>query len=206
MDVEGIAMSRGGRKADRSEPERRCIATGERGGKAGLIRFVVDPEGRVVPDLAEKLPGRGMWVSAERAAVDKAARKGLFSRAAKRAVKADPDLADQVSALLAARVVELLSLARKAGQAFAGFEKVKAALETEEAICLLQAADGSVRERSRLRPPEGENTHFSDLTAAEMGLAFGRDRVIHAAPVSGGLGARVRYESARLSGMGRNRD
>lgn len=199
-------MSRGGRKVARSESERRCIATGERDGKAGLIRFVVDPEGRVVPDLAEKLPGRGMWVSADRGAVDKAARKGLFSRAAKRAVTADPDLADQVSELLVARVIEMLALARKAGQALAGFEKVKGALVSEQAICLLQASDGSLRERTRLRPPEGENTHFCDLSAAELGLAFGRDRVIHAAPVSGGLGARVGYESARLSGMGRNRD
>ena len=54
---------------------------------------------------------------------------------------------------------------------------------------------------ARLRPPEGENTHFCDLSAAELGLAFGRDRVIHAALISGGLGARVRYESARLAGM-----
>ncbi|MSU89627.1 RNA-binding protein [Rhodobacteraceae bacterium 2CG4] len=199
-------MSRGGRRKTGPEPERRCIATGAKGGKAGLIRFVVGPDGRVVPDLAEKLPGRGMWVSADAAAIDKAARKGLFSRAAKRAVQADPDLAGQVGALLATRVVELLSLARKAGQALAGLEKVKAALEQGEATCLLQAADGSARERMRLRPPEGENTHFTALTAAELGLAFGRDRVIHAALVSGGLGDRVRYESARLSGMGRNQD
>jgi len=199
-------MSRGGRKKTGPDPERRCIATGERGGKAGLIRFVVGPGDQVVPDLAEKLPGRGMWVSADAGAVDKAARKGLFSRAAKRAVTADPDLSRQVADLLAARVVELLSLARKAGQAVTGLEKVKAALEQGEATCLLQAADGSARERMRLRPPEGENTRFTTLTAAELGLAFGRDRVIHAALVSGGLGDRVRYESARLAGMGRNQD
>ena len=71
-------MSRGGKKKTGPEPERRCIATGERGGKAGLIRFVIGPEDQVVPDLAEKLPGRGMWVSADAGAIDKAARKGLF--------------------------------------------------------------------------------------------------------------------------------
>ncbi len=197
-------MGRGGRVKDREASERRCLVTGARGAKSGLIRFVVDPDGRVVPDLVEKLPGRGMWVSAERAAVEKAARKGLFSRAAKRAVTAEPALAERVTALLAARVVELVSLARRAGQAVAGFEKTKALLESGAACCLLQAADGSPRERARLRPPEGEDTLVRDLTASELGLAFGRDRVIHAALVSGGLGERVRYESARLSGMKRN--
>ena len=76
-------MSRGGREKDRDEPERRCIATGEVQPKRGLIRFVVGPEGEIFPDLAEKLPGRGIWVAADRAALRKAAGKGLFARAAK---------------------------------------------------------------------------------------------------------------------------
>ncbi|NNU79035.1 RNA-binding protein [Halovulum dunhuangense] len=197
-------MSRGGRKIERDAPERRCIATGETGPKAGLVRFVVGPDDSVVPDLAEKLPGRGIWVSADRAALEKAARKGLFSRAARRAVTAAPDLADRVEALLAARVVELLSLARKAGLALSGLEKVREALVSGEACCLLQASDGSAREKARLRPPAGENTYFAELSAAEMGLAFGRDRVIHAALISGGLAERVRYESARLAGLRRD--
>jgi len=157
-----------------------------------------------VPDLAEKLPGRGLWVSADRAAIDRAARKGLFSRAARRAVTADPALADLVEERLATRVVELLALARKAGQAVCGLEKVKTALVSEQAVCLLQASDGSERERARLRPPKGANTCFDQLTAAEMGVAFGRDRVIHAALFPGGLAHSVRYESARLAGLRRN--
>lgn len=189
----------------RTEPERRCIASGATGGKPGLIRFVVGPNDQVVPDLAEKLPGRGMWVSAEAGAVTKAATKGLFNRAAKRPVKADPDLATLVADLLATRVVELISLARRSGEARAGFEKVKGLLEMDDAVCLLQAADGSPREKRRLRPPDGENAYFADLTAAELGMAFGRDRVIHAALISGGLGARVQYESARLAGFGTTR-
>lgn len=196
-------MTRGGRKKDRDGPERRCIATGVSGPTAELIRFVVGPDHTVVPDLAEKLPGRGIWVSADRGAIGKAAKKGLFSRAAKQTVKAEPDLADLVTDRLAVRVIELLSLARKAGEAVSGFEKVKAWLVSEEAVCLLQAADGSEREKVRLRPPKGENTYFTDLTAVELGLAFGRDRVIHAALVSGGLGARIKYESARLAGLRR---
>ncbi|WP_198671058.1 RNA-binding protein [Oceanibium sediminis] len=199
-------MTRGGRKSETDVPERRCIATGATGPKAGLVRFVVGPDDHVVPDLAEKLPGRGIWVAADCAALEKAVSKGLFSRGAKRKVKADAGLPQMVSDLLAQRVVELLSLARKAGQARAGLEKVKALLVAEEAACLLQAADGSAREKTQLRPPKGENTYFSDLTAAELGLAFGRDRVIHAALISGGLADRVRYESTRLAGIRRNQD
>lgn len=196
-------MTRGGRKKDRDKPVRRCITTGVSGPTDALIRFVVGPENAVVPDLAEKLPGRGIWVSADRDAIEKAAKKGLFSRTARQAVKADPALADLVADLLAVRVVELLSLARKAGEAVSGFEKVKTWLVGDDAICLLQATDGSEREKARLRPPKGENTYFTDLTAMELGLAFGRDRVIHAALVSGGLGARIKYESARLAGLRR---
>lgn len=200
----GCPVTRGGRKIDRDEPERRCIATGASGPKAGLVRFVIGPGDQVVPDVAEKLPGRGIWVSANRAALETAVSKGLFSRGAKRKVSADPELPVLVGNLLGQRVVELLSLARKAGQARAGLEKVKTLLVNEEVACLLQASDGSAREKTQLRPPEGENTYFSDLTAAELGLAFGRDRVIHAALISGGLADRVRYESTRLAGIRRN--
>lgn len=194
-------MSRGGQKAKTDEAERRCIATGKSGPKAGLIRFVVGPGEQIVPDLAEKLPGRGIWVSANRAALEKAVKKNLFPRGAKRGVATDAGLADLVTERLVARVIEVLSLARKAGQAVAGLEKVKGLLIAEDTQCLLQASDGSEREKRRLRPPEGENTYFDVLTAQEMGLAFGRDRVIHAALIAGGLGELVRYESARLNGL-----
>ncbi|MBC7156104.1 MAG: DUF448 domain-containing protein, partial [Rhodobacteraceae bacterium] len=83
-------MTRGGAARTRDEPERRCIATGLSAPTAGLVRFVVGPDGVVWPDVAAKLPGRGIWVSAERAALDRAVAKGLFSRAAKRAVTVPP--------------------------------------------------------------------------------------------------------------------
>src|SRR6188472_352684 len=139
-------VTRGGRVKVRDEPERRCIVTRDTGPKTGLIRFVAAPDGEIVPDLAGRLPGRGIWVSAERKVLAQAAAKGHFARAAKRQVRVPPDLVDRVEALLAARVVELLSLARKAGQAVAGLEKTKGALVSGGAALLLQAADGSERE------------------------------------------------------------
>jgi predicted RNA-binding protein YlxR (DUF448 family) len=194
-------VTRGGRTKERGEPERRCIVTRAVQPRAGLIRFVAGPDDVVVPDLAEKLPGRGMWVSADAAALEQAAKKGHFARAAKRPVKAPADLAERVETLLAARLTDLVGLARKAGQAVAGLEKTKAALASGEARLLLQAADGSSRERARLRPPEGENSLVSCLFAHELGVAFARDRVIHAAVLAGGLSDRIRDEALRLSGI-----
>ena len=199
-------MTRGGKSRDRDAPERRCIASGASGDKAAMIRFVVGPGDMIVPDLLEKLPGRGIWVSAQRAAIDLAARKNLFSRAAKRSVKVPDDLSAQVVDGLQKRLIGLISLARKAGEAVAGLEKVKAALDSGQASMLIQASDGSAREKSRLRPPGGDETYFDGLSADQLGLAFARDRVIHAALIGGGLGGRVRYESARLTGLQDNSD
>ncbi|WP_022704212.1 RNA-binding protein [Pseudorhodobacter ferrugineus] len=195
-------MARGGRDKDREDgPERRCIVTGENQPKAGLIRFVVGPDAQVVPDILGRLPGRGIYVAADRDAIAKAAAKGLFSRAAKQVVKAPDGLAEMVEALLARRVIELLSLARKAGQAVTGYEKVKDWLVKGQAIALVQASDGSERGKSKLRPPERKNGFIGCLSSQEMGLAFGREHAIHAALAAGGLGLRVVEEAARLAGF-----
>jgi uncharacterized protein len=193
-------LSRGGREKDRDEPERRCIATGEVQPKRGLIRFVVGPEGEIFPDLAEKLPGRGIWVAADRAALRKAAGKGLFARAAKAPVKVPEGLEDLVEAALARRVVDLVSLARKSGRAVAGFEKVKGWLAEGRAKVLLQASDGSDRGKGKLWTPTG-GRWFGCLTASELGLSFGRDHVIHGALAKGGLTDKVIVEAARLTGL-----
>lgn len=194
-------MTRGGRVKAQDESERRCIVTRDTGPKTGLIRFVAGPDDEIVPDLAERLPGRGLWVTADAATLRQAAGKGFFARAAKRQVKVPADLAARVEALLAQRLVDLVAMARKAGQAVAGLEKTKAALVSGEARLLLQAADGSARERGQLRPPDGENSLVSCLFGHELGLAFARDRVIHAAVLAGGLGERIRDEALRLSGI-----
>ncbi|MBF9031336.1 RNA-binding protein [Rhodobacterales bacterium HKCCE3408] len=194
-------MSRGGRTKDRAEPERRCIVTGETGPKPGLVRFVVGPEGEIVPDVLERLPGRGIWVTADAEAIGTAARKGLFARAAKMPVTVPADLAGTVEAMLARRVTDLVALARKAGEAVAGFEKVKDWLAGGRKVrVLLQASDGSVRGKSKLWTPTGAR-YFGCLTASELGLAFGRQSVIHGALAAGGLADRVVETAAKLQGL-----
>lgn len=193
-------MTRGGRDTDKDGPERRCIVTGDVQPKAGLVRFVLGPDGLIYPDLAEKLPGRGIWVTADRAAIDRAAAKGLFARAARAPAKVPENLADLVEQGLAHRVVELISLVRKSGRAVVGFEKVKGWLADGRAKVLLQASDGSDRGKGKLWTPEG-GRWFGCLTSAELGLAFGRDHAIHGALAAGGLTPRVISEAARLAGM-----
>lgn len=194
-------MTRGGKTKLRDDgPERKCIATGEVQPKFGLIRFVVGPDGQIVPDLAEKLPGRGIWVSADRAALDKAVAKNLFSRSAKQPVQVPADLPAQVEQMLVRRIVDLISLARKGGGAVAGYEKVKDWLMKDYAEVLVQASDGSGRGKSKLSTPYG-GSFIGWLTADELGQAFGRQTVIHVALGAGGLTRRVVEEAARLKGL-----
>jgi len=194
-------MGRGGQPKTRAQgPERKCIATGEVRPKFGLIRFAVGPEGQIVPDILGKLPGRGVWVGATRDALQTATKKGLFARAAKQTVSVPDDLAMLVEALLARRVVDLISLMRKGGHAVAGYEKVKDWLAKDEAEVLIQASDGSERGKTKLSTPYG-GSWIGWLTADELGQAFGRQSTIHAALAAGGLCERVVEEAARLKGL-----
>ena len=197
-------MSRGGQEKDRgADPERRCIVTGEVQPKQGLIRFVVGPDGTVVPDIMEKLPGRGMWVTADKAVLAKAT-KGQFSRSNKGPVTVPDGLVAEVERQLVRRVIDLIALARKAGLAVCGFEKVKGWLAGGENVrVLIQADDGSARGKAKLWTPEGAR-YFSCLTAQELGLAFGRQSVIHGALATGGLSDRVVEEAAKLKGLREN--
>ena len=194
-------MSRGGKVKTRDESERRCIATGDVQPKRGLIRFAVSPDGVVVPDVLEKLPGRGIWVASERDALTTAVKKGLFARGAKQQVKVPETLVDDVEALLARRLIDGISMARKAGRAIAGYEKVRDWLGKEDVRILFQASDGSERGKSKLHAPGGRGSYFEVLTASELGLSFGRERVIHAALGFGGLTERIREDAIRLSGV-----
>jgi len=202
-------MTRGGMTKSRGEPERRCIATGESGPTDLLVRFVLGPDAQVVPDLAERLPGRGVWLTAERALVDKAVRKKLFSRAFKTQAAVPADLADRVEALLAQRLISVIGLARKAGQAVTGFEKVRARLKDGTAGALVQASDGAADGKAKLnRLADGLSgggtkrvPGIEILDSTELGLAFGRDFAIHAALDRGGFADRAIGEAARLRGL-----
>ncbi|HEV8036739.1 RNA-binding protein [Yoonia sp.] len=193
-------MARGGHSKERDEVERKCIVTGEVQPKAGLIRFVVGPDNQVVPDVLGKLPGRGMYVTADRTTLEEA-KKGQFSRSAKQAVAVPDGLVEEVERQLARRTVDLIALTRKAGRAVCGFEKVKGWLAGGERVrVLVQASDGSERGKTKLWTPEGAR-YFGCLTSQELGLAFGRQSVIHGALATGRLSDRVVEEATKLRGL-----
>lgn len=152
------------------------------------------------PDLAGKLPGRGIYVSADRAVLETAIAKRMFSRGAKKQVAVPDGLLEMVEAGALKRLQDAIGLARKAGRAVSGYEKVRGMLDREDAHVLLQAADGSERGKGKLSTPQG-GKWIGFLTADELGLAFGRDRVIHAAVAAGTLAKRVVEEAARLQGI-----
>lgn len=205
----------------RAQPERRCIATGARGAPGGMVRFVLSPDGEVTPDVALRLPGRGAWVVAERGAVDKAVASGAFSRAFKAPAKADPGLADQVATLVAARVLHHLGLGRRAGDVLCGFEIVREALKSEGCACLIEASDGADDGRDKLvqivRAREAAKTERLDsgasvkscfspalagcFTAEELGMALGRERVVHACVRAGRFADVWLSDLVRLSGF-----
>jgi predicted RNA-binding protein YlxR (DUF448 family) len=185
--------------------ERRDLVTGEVMDEARLIRFVAGPEGIVVPDLARKLPGRGLWVAADRASVTTAAKKNLFARSAKAKLTAPADLADQVERLLRQRLLAALGMARKAGELTSGFERVLAAVNAGKAAWLIEAEDGAEDGRRKLadaarrspRPPRLITT----FSSGELGLALGGENVIHTAFLAGRGAERWTFDVERLSGF-----
>jgi len=194
-------MGRAGTKTDRTEEaERKCLATGEVQPKSGLVRFVLGPDAQVYPDVMGKLPGRGVYVSSTRDALETAVKKKLFSRGFKTQAKVGEDLVVEVERQILRRLVDLISLSRKSGHAIAGYEKVKDWLYKEDAWVLIQALDGSARGKSKLSTPY-KGKFIGCLTADELGMAFGRETVIHAALASGGLSKRVVDEAQRLQGL-----
>ena len=193
-------MSRGGAHNSEDLAERKCLVSRESGPKAGLIRFVTSPDGVVVPDVMEKLPGRGYYVTSDFNVLEEAVKQKVFSRGAKAQVTIPENLIIEIDRQLARRVVDLVSIARKAGRAVTGFEKVKGWLAEGRAKILLQASDGSERGKGKLWTPEG-GRFFGCLTAQELGLAFGRGHAIHCALSGGKLSERVVQEAARLRGL-----
>jgi hypothetical protein len=171
--------------------------------KAALIRFVVGPDGTVVPDIDGKLPGRGLWVTAERAVLHRAVAKNAFARAARRQVSVPADLVARTEALLERRVVDLLSLARGAGAAVAGFVKVEDRLRHDGAALVFAARDGAADGKGKIaRMAVRAGARIVEaVDAATLGRAFGRDAVVHAAVSAGGLADRLAAAAARLEGI-----
>jgi len=176
-----------------------CIVTRTVKDEAELIRFVRSPDGTAVPDLARKLPGRGVWVSLDRKILTEAARKKLFSRGFAAETTIPPDLPDMVSALLRQQALSLVSLAKKAGEAVSGFMKVEEMLGRGRAKLLFHGTDAALdgcRKLDKLAGPEVERIVLFERR--ELDLAFGRPNVVHAAVAKGGLAEKLSAAVRRI--------
>ena len=182
-------------RGPRAEPRRTtrlCIATREVRPIDELIRFVIGPDGDVVPDLRRRLPGRGVWVTASRTGVDEAVRRNAFARSFKQAARATADLAALTEQLLERSVLDALSIAHKAGMVEIGFARVEGSLVKHDIAALIHAAEassegirklaGAVRRRYGDAPGP---PIITALTSAQLDLALGRSNVIHAALLAG---------------------
>ena len=172
-------------------PQRLCVVTRAVRPVAELLRFVIGPNGEVVPDVKGKLPGRGVWVTATRQTLEAAVKRHAFARGFKRDARVAADLVPQTETLLLRAALDALAMAGKAGLVAVGFAKVDAALEHGEVIALLHAAEGSpdgirkLEAVSRRRTPEKGPPVIEFLTAEQLDLALGRPNVVHAALLAG---------------------
>lgn len=180
---------------------RMCIATRESGSPDELIRFVAAPDGTVVPDLKRTLPGRGCWVKIDRSLVERAVAKKLFARALKADVKAADDLAERVERLFLQQLLQMMNMARKAGQLVTGSAKVDAAIRSGAAIAVFHSTDAAadgVRKIDQARKAwhlgmetEEEIPSFRLFSESEMEGVMGQNAFIHAAVLAGQAGEGV---------------
>lgn len=185
--------------------ERRCVVTRRSAPRDGLIRFVVAPDQTLTPDLAETLPGRGIWVTADRDVLSDRSLPKAAARAAKGAVKVDPALVETIERLLAARCQSLVGLARRSGAVQTGFEKVRAAILSGEATLMLTARDSIGRDARELGRRadglSGDVRRSTAMTSTELGAAMGRDQQVHLSVANGALADRLYRDLMRLAGV-----
>lgn len=191
-------------EADERGPLRRCALTRARRPKDDLIRFVLAPDGKIVPDLKERLPGRGVWVSATGDRVAEAVKRNVFARALKAQVKVPADLARRVETLLLEAALGAFALANKAGEVMFGFTKVEQAIAREKVLALLHASDAAedgcrkLDARLRAQTKGAEAPVIRVFASDELDLASGRTNVIHAAIIHGRVGAKLLAAVSRL--------
>lgn len=183
----------------KNETVRRCLVTRETLPMDRLIRFCVSPDRMLVPDLAHKLPGRGMWVTADRDLVETACAKGLFTKAARVKVICPADMDGLIKSLFVKRLQSLLGLAKKAGLVVAGFEKAAEALKKKQAVCLLEAVDGAADGREKLDRLRAGVPLVRVLSADQTAEALGAGICVHTVLKQGGAADLFVAEARRFA-------
>ncbi len=193
-------------------PERRCVLTHQSAPTQGLVRLVLGPDETLVPDVAAKLPGRGVWISADGPLVREEIKKGRLIRAASRSLKTalkkdavPQDLVDKIVGLLAKRCLDRLGLEQRAGNLVTGFDKIKAALAkkgTAEPALMVAATDGAADGRQKIRAAVGKHVPVVDLfDRDQLSAALGRENVVHVLLLKSGGTENFKADISRLAGL-----
>jgi uncharacterized protein len=200
-------LTEGGQSGNPNTPVRTCIVERARKETSSLLRFVVSPQGSVVPDIKGNLPGRGVWVTARKHIVAEAVKRRAFQRAFRRAVAVSEELPYQVEELFKRSALERLSICTKAGLVAVGFSKVDEALNRGEIVGLLHASDAAEGGKAKLDRKfaalSSRKDHIepkNSFTSAEISLATGSTNVIHAGVKEGGAARSLFQALDRLSG------
>lgn len=186
---------------------RQCAVTRRKLPVDDLMRFVATPEGQIVPDIARRLPGRGVWINANYETVARAIAKNTFARSLKRRVDAGQDLPDLVAVMLRKRALDGLALANKAGLVVTGYSKLEAAIARDRVAVLIHASEAAVDGRRKLdqRLLRADKEGLSDrpivaeFTRMELSLALGRSNVVHAGLIEGGAAVNFLRAEQRLA-------
>lgn len=188
--------------------ERMCIVTRDKLAADQLIRFVVAPDGMLIPDLKQKLPGRGCWVTAQATYIDQAQKTGLFARSLKTKIEISGDLSQLVDELMSKSTLGMINMARKAGQFITGSSKVDHAVRNGEALGCFHSTDAA---HDGVRKINQARTFFSKMveveiipsfklfSSDEMAQAFGDGNYIHGAALAGKAGENVLKRAEALA-------
>jgi len=184
---------------------RKCIVCGKSDDRERLVRFVAAPDGAAVADIAARLPGRGVWLHADRRTLALAIDKRLLQRHLGRRSPVAIHLADNLTGCIESQLrkscLNILGLARRAGRLVLGFEAVRQSLESGSAAVLIAAADGEKTGRAKLAARAGMLPRVELFSNDELSLALGRENVVHAAVTAGREADKLLFEVFRLRGL-----
>ena len=180
---------------------RKCLVTGAITPKQDLIRFVIDPENILIADIEQTLPGRGYWVKADRQTILRAIQRNIFIKKINERFTIDKNLLLRLETQIKNKILQNISLSRKAGKAIFGFDKIKASLLNQSIHLLIQALDGSEREKRRILTKTIPNVIDNCLTGSELGQAFGREKVVHCALFESHFIEKIIFNAKRLNNL-----
>ena len=180
---------------------KKCIVTGNNLEKEFMFKFVLSPEGNIIPDLNEKLPGNNFWISSKREIMIEAQKKETFKNFFKIENKKNKNILNDLIFLLKKRIIQRVSLARKSSYAICGYQKIKSALSQNKIGLLIQALDGSKKEKNRLRGNFNKKFQIECLKSSEIGVAFGRDYIVHAGILTKGYNEKFKNDVQKLNNL-----